>query len=61
MAGPLKDSTILVLEEIRLYLKKKGCQDSKEAALHVVRLVYDDLLVQIPKIEEEKDEFNDEF
>lgn len=61
MPGPLKDSTIFLLEEIRLYLKKKGCPDSKEAALHVVRLVYDDLLIQFKSTEQPAETWNDDF
>ena len=43
----MSDTTILLLEEIRQYLNGLGCKDSKKAALHVVRLVYGDLMVNL--------------
>lgn len=48
MATPrMPDTTIILLEEIRQYLSREGCKDPKEAALHVVRLVIDDLLLNL--------------
>jgi hypothetical protein len=47
MSTDVSDTTLILLEEVRRYLDKNGCKDPKAAALKVVRLCYDDLILNL--------------